>query len=712
MQLRQYLGLLGLFIVLILFGSAVLAEIGNTYVAKFSSIGLPATLKQYEAMKISDLIFFDNKLYLGHGDAVVNTGPTDIMYYDFDKNEFITEFTVDDEAIYLYRIVDGQLAIPGPDATEDWDLGNIYVLEDDGWKKLRTITHGIHVNDIVSYSGNWYVSTGSYFELGEEEMVAFGSIMRSENKGESWQTVYSTPGDELSVYRVGSLVELKNTLYAFTYAYTSIKQADVPEKYKDALDSEDTGDILLFKTDIIGSDDVVTFDGSKWSTEDIIPVDNVSYIAPYVFNDKLILRVISGEFVTYLASKKDSDFVSQDLFVFDGNSAEKIDLQFDAIQDVVVRGDMLLMLIRQGEDRFITRTRDLKTWDRLQIPGSIDDIRCFEYDGSDVYLGTVSGNIFKTQEPPRLISGPMDSDVWVYPPEKICGCALLPQHGRSYWLAITQWDTWGQHATIEGKADQGLNTIRIKTDNVSEFQIFVPTAYMNTDKPIILDINGKKYFEKKLNDRASLICKLRNNKWRIKRSKISQEDFEPSPKIIGSADLDMTNADGKYPSSQFKAEVMKWAAKSDLAISMRSGLKGSLPAGDITLGDVVGINYPNTICTFKATGKELMEIMGHTIQLSDRDQCCIAGMEVIAVNFEGSGETRIDASSFDAEREYMVAAGDYTLKNAEKFLGRKFEYSDTGVKVGDAMIQWFLKNKRIRKSFATGSITLVPPTEN
>ena len=73
------------------------------YLLELSSIGLPTAEKEKDGRKINALRVFDGKLYLGHGDAVVNTGPTDVMYYNFETEEFTTEFTVDDEAMSVER---------------------------------------------------------------------------------------------------------------------------------------------------------------------------------------------------------------------------------------------------------------------------------------------------------------------------------------------------------------------------------------------------------------------------------------------------------------------------------------------------------------------------------------------------------------------------------------------------------------------------------
>ena len=81
---------------LLLSGSAFGNEDSPMYYLTLSSIGFPTAEKQKDARKINELKIFEGRLYLGHGDATVNTGPTDIIYYDLATDEFITEFTIDD----------------------------------------------------------------------------------------------------------------------------------------------------------------------------------------------------------------------------------------------------------------------------------------------------------------------------------------------------------------------------------------------------------------------------------------------------------------------------------------------------------------------------------------------------------------------------------------------------------------------------------------
>ena len=152
------------------------AEFQTDKQLKLKSLGYPTQNYTLSAQPIQEMKIFEDRLYLGFGDATINTGPTDVLYYDFTSSTFIKEFTVQDEAISQYCVVDGKLAITGVDATEDWSYGNIYVKQDSGWVKHRTIPRGLHVFDLVQQDSLWYAGTGSVFELTGEQLYAFGGI--------------------------------------------------------------------------------------------------------------------------------------------------------------------------------------------------------------------------------------------------------------------------------------------------------------------------------------------------------------------------------------------------------------------------------------------------------------------------------------------------------------------------------------------------------
>jgi len=370
------------------------------YLLELSSIGFPVAEKKKDAWQINELIIFNEKLYLGYGCAVVNTGPTDVIYYDLKKKKFITEFTIDDEAIYLYQIIDNKLMIPGADATEDWDFGNFYILIDTEWIKHRTIPNGIHVNYLAWFDEKLFVSTGTYGNIGEDIEFAFGGIFCSTDTGKTWTLSYATPGDDQSVYRVNALLIYKEKLYAFPFTYSGLKKEEIPEKYHVGLSEKpySEGYYLIFNEDIFGQSDVLVYDGKRWYYEDIIPKDKLCYISkPFVFKNKLVMPVLSGEYIDYLSLKHKLPHQAEKvLFIFDGKHTKKLKLKYDKIIDVLAKEDFLYLLIEQDNIHYIAKTQNLKKWEYFLIPQAIENPKSIEFNDSTFYIGTKNGNIFES----------------------------------------------------------------------------------------------------------------------------------------------------------------------------------------------------------------------------------------------------------------------------------------------------------------------------
>jgi hypothetical protein len=139
------------------------------------------------ARNIWDLQFYHGRTYVGCGDWFDNQGPITIWSFGpapAGQAEFTEELTVDDESVDVLRVVEDQLVVPGIDARENWELGNVYIKEGERWRKMRTVPNGIHVFDAAWFGGRLVVTTGTEHGAG---------LFASADWGESWQE-YSADG--------------------------------------------------------------------------------------------------------------------------------------------------------------------------------------------------------------------------------------------------------------------------------------------------------------------------------------------------------------------------------------------------------------------------------------------------------------------------------------------------------------------------------------
>ena len=672
------------------------------YLLKVASIGFPTSPYQKDAWKINELKIFQNRLYIGYGDYTVNTGPTDVLSYDLVKHEFHKEFTADDEAIDRYVVLDGKLAFPGVDATESWDFGNVYILTDKGWRKHRTVPRGLHVLDIVSFNKKWYACIGTLFDYGKGESEAIGAVISSTDEGATWVFEYGTPSDKNSVFRVGTMAVFKDRLYGFPFAYTEMTKDEIPQSYRPYLGmpiSVENGKehYLVLLPDPLGSPDGIVYEGTSWKPQDFIPEPNVVRVTPFLFQDKLILSVVFGTYISSLPDyislhRKLPPNASTALYVYDGREAKKLDFAFDRIADILVKEDKLFLLVLKEGRYGIAETRDLHTFNYYLLPRALDDPLSLEYDDSGFYIGTKDGNIFKTVdfEP---ISNPAEAKE--IQPTRIYGGAELPRDGKRYWGAISEWQEWGKPATFSCELGPD-NVIGVTTKNVAKLSIFVPQSQLNTGKPLTLMVDGQKGFEGYLNGRSELICS-RNDKgiWKVHAGTGTAEGFKPTRKVVGKADLDLIRTGDDPPSGLWRAEVLRWFTNADIGIVNRSGAKKDLKKGDILLEDLLDSSYRNSIRTFRVKGQKLRDLISKNLTLPEEDRVQVAGFEFSLRSFPDPKKNILVSFPLDPEKDYLVATYDYLINESKDYFGEELKAEDSGVREPEAMIKWLAKYKKV-----------------
>jgi hypothetical protein len=119
----------------------------------FELLGTPAAYKEtgYHSA-LWDLQLWHDRIYLAHGDWHTNSGPLRLIYLDLMTGAFVhdNEFILDEDGMEHIRLYGDTMYIPGTDASESWDFGNLYIMKwGESWIKLRTIPNAVHVWDIA-----------------------------------------------------------------------------------------------------------------------------------------------------------------------------------------------------------------------------------------------------------------------------------------------------------------------------------------------------------------------------------------------------------------------------------------------------------------------------------------------------------------------------------------------------------------------------------
>ena len=145
---------------------------------------LPDTRKDAFTNNIYTLGKYKHRLYLGYGDLYNNQGPLNLVSYDpYTGNSSVEMNDVPEDQFGAWlEADDGVFYATGADARESWTFGNFYVNNGVGWRKLRTIYRGLHVNKLVDFSGRLYAA----FSSDNQKIVDYPYILVSTDQGLTW----------------------------------------------------------------------------------------------------------------------------------------------------------------------------------------------------------------------------------------------------------------------------------------------------------------------------------------------------------------------------------------------------------------------------------------------------------------------------------------------------------------------------------------------
>ena len=174
---------------------------------------------------VHELYPFEDRLYIGYGDANLNLGrttPIELRYWEGldDATDVAHDFIVDEEQVDHFRTASDTLLLPGVDATEDDLLGNVYALPSGGaWSKSRTLEYAWHVHDIAALGDTLYAcgSGGTIEDYESSDVNAY--VWRSDDGGETFviDQAYDHP-DPPGDNRFTGLLTVDDALHVFGYA--------------------------------------------------------------------------------------------------------------------------------------------------------------------------------------------------------------------------------------------------------------------------------------------------------------------------------------------------------------------------------------------------------------------------------------------------------------------------------------------------------------
>lgn len=124
------------------------------------------------------------------------------------------------------------------------------------------------------------------------------------------------------------------------------------------------------------------------------------------------------------------------------------------------------------------------------------------------------------------------------------------------------------------------------------------------------------------------------------------------------------------PLSNLLADILMWAAESyeerpQLAVYNMGGIRASLPAGDVTYGDVLEVApFENKICFLTLSGESLMQLFAEMAAVGG--ESVSRGVELV-ITLEGElVSARLDGHDIDKAADYRIATIDYLAEGNDK----------------------------------------------
>ena len=127
------------------------------------------------------------------------------MVFRSATSRLVKDWTAPDEQVEVFRVIDGQLVVPGNDPMELVGIRQFYRLEKDGWKKYRTLPNGIQNFDMIKFDGVLYAALGTEYGA---------VVVGSDDNGMTWRKHPLLPVIGGFYARAHSLFVLSGRLHA------------------------------------------------------------------------------------------------------------------------------------------------------------------------------------------------------------------------------------------------------------------------------------------------------------------------------------------------------------------------------------------------------------------------------------------------------------------------------------------------------------------
>ncbi len=186
--------------------------------------------------------------------------------------------------------------------------------------------------------------------------------------------------------------------------------------------------------------------------------------------------------------------------------------------------------------------------------------------------------------------------------------------------------------------------------------------------------------------------------------KVQQEVAPVKDKVIGYATHRLEHE--KFTHSvlgQWVTDTMRHKANADIAFENGGGLRASIPAGTITLGNLYQVvPFDNTLVTVELTGKQVLAVLEHGIYNKQIGMVQFSGLSIeydesLPANKKIARVTLHDGSNLILAKTYKVVTNDFMAQGGDGFsmFSQGTHILDTQIPLRDCLIEAVTKAKTI-----------------
>lgn len=167
---------------------------------------------------------------------------------------------------------------------------------------------------------------------------------------------------------------------------------------------------------------------------------------------------------------------------------------------------------------------------------------------------------------------------------------------------------------------------------------------------------------------------------------------------------------------QFTADTMREATNADIAFQNAGGIRTSISAGNITMGNLYEVfPFDNTLFTIEMSGFQIMKVLEHGIMNKQMGMVQFSGLRVVYDETQLPTErltvTLLDGSSLDLTKNYKVVTNDFMATGGDKFTMFKDgkNQADTYIPLRDVLASTIKRLKVIDFKSDDRFIQITPP---